>query len=123
MQLLRSLLAPGKGVVCESGIRSNENMSSTRKPSHKLDSAFYRYVMADHDIVLDKNMVADIAMSAIARARQNMGKGPDSGSGSDGACFADCLRMNEVGHLSFRSKRAHASTALALFRIFDLSKG
>ena len=61
----------------------------------KLNSALDRDPVPDGDVVLHKDMIANIAVRADARARQNMGKCPNARALANMGTLAESLRMNE----------------------------
>jgi hypothetical protein len=99
LKLFGRLLTPGKSIVSKRSIRPNENIILDSQPVPKLHSTFYGDSVADDYIILDKHVVANIAILANYRSRQNMGKSPDLRSRADCTAFTNALWMNEVIHV------------------------
>jgi hypothetical protein len=98
-ELLWPLLAPGKRVISKRGVRPDENIILDAQAIPKLHAAFYSDPVPDDDVVLDKNMVANIAILTNHRSRKNMGKSPDLGPCAHCVAFTNSLWMDEVIHV------------------------
>src|SRR5438874_12277726 len=83
------LAAARKAVVCKGSVRADEHVIAKAHAIPKLDAAFYRDPIADHHVILNKGVIADIAILADRRSREYVGVGPDPSPFADGLGFHD----------------------------------
>jgi len=74
--LVRILFASWEQIVGESGVGSHKYVIFERHTIPELHSALYRYAVADNDITLDEDVIADVAIFANRRARQDVRERP-----------------------------------------------
>jgi hypothetical protein len=86
-------------IVCKSGVWANEDIVAHTQAVPELDTRLHRYAIPQDDIVLDENVIANVAVLAYDCARQNVRERPHLGSVSNTIAFADTLRMNEMTHM------------------------
>jgi hypothetical protein len=58
------LLAFREKIVCKSRVWANEDVVLHAQAVPELDAAFHRHSISEHDIVLDENMIANVAIFA-----------------------------------------------------------
>lgn len=86
-------------IVRERSVRADEHVVFYVDAVPEIDTTLDRYSVSDHDIILDKDMVADVAIFAYGSTGKNMRESPDASIGSYGFGFDDSLRVDEpVGH-------------------------
>jgi hypothetical protein len=86
-------------IVCKSRVWANEDIVAHTQAVPELDARLHRYAIPKDDIVLDENVIANIAILAYDCAWQNVRERPHLGSVSDTTAFADTLRMDEMIHM------------------------
>jgi len=94
-----SLSAFREQIVCKSCIWANEDIAAHAQAIPELDATLHRHAISKHDIVLDENMIGNVAILAYDRAWHNVRERPYLGSVSDATAFADTLRVNEMTHV------------------------
>src|SRR5207248_6671861 len=70
--------------------------------------------VADHDIVFKKSVIADVAILSHESARQNMGKRPDPGAGTNSLTFHKCLLVYQS---AVRALQKHVFNLLSLLKL------
>ena len=85
-------------IVCKSRVWANEDIAAHAQAVPELHARLHRHAISKDDIVLYENMIANVAILAYDRARQNVRERPHLGSVSDFVAFADTLRVNEMIH-------------------------
>jgi hypothetical protein len=90
--------AARKGIVGERCVRPNENVVLHFDSVPELNAAFHCHAVPDDNIILDKNVVAKIAFTTNASARQDVGEGPNARVLADGRCFDNRERVLEKTH-------------------------
>jgi hypothetical protein len=86
-------------IVCKSRVWANEDIAAHTQAVPELDARLHRHAISKDDIVLDKNVIANVAILAYDRARQNVRERPHLGSVSYPMAFANTLWMNEMTHM------------------------
>src|SRR5207247_10152426 len=94
-----SLSAFREQIVCKSCIWANEDIAAHTQAIPELDATLHRHAISKHDIVLDENMIGNIAILSYDRAWDNMRARPYLGSVSATTDSADTLRVNEMNHV------------------------
>src|SRR6266511_9874 len=89
------MLAPGERVVRERGVRANEHIIFESKAVPDLYAALDRDPVADHDIILDENMIANVAVGANDSTRQDVNERPDPSAGTNATRLDDSFRMRK----------------------------
>jgi hypothetical protein len=87
-----------KEIVCKSRVWANEDIASHTQAVPELDARLHRHAISKDDIVLNENVIANVAILAYDCARQNVRERPHLGSVSYTMAFADTLRVNEMTH-------------------------
>jgi hypothetical protein len=93
-----SLLASWHAVVCERDVRSDKDIVIQLNAVPELNAALYGNPVANADIVLNKDSIANVAVSADHRIRKQVGECPDARPVADVGRFAERLRVNEGSH-------------------------
>jgi len=87
-----------KAIVGKGGIRADEDVVADRDAIPQLNSALDGAPIADHDVVFDKTVVADIAVSPDLRSRQYMRERPNTGPGAYILALYQGLAVLEIAH-------------------------
>jgi hypothetical protein len=101
-------LAAGVSIVRKCGVGTDEDIVFEMYAVPKLDPAFYGDTVAYDDIVLDKGVVADVAIRPDAGAGQYVSESPDSGSLPDVFRFHNCGFVLEITHFAGRPLQIRA---------------
>jgi hypothetical protein len=60
----RPLFAFREQIICESYVRANKDIVPDPQTVPKLDATLYRYAIAQDNVILDEDMIADVAVFA-----------------------------------------------------------
>lgn len=91
--------AAGSFIVSECGIGSNKYIILDAQSVPELHTAFHCDAVADHDVVFDENVIADVAVATNVGVWQYMCESPDACSRANLRTFADALWMHKIIHL------------------------
>jgi len=97
------------GVVGKGDIRANENIIFEPHAVPNLDAALDCYPVADADVVLNKRVIAEIALGANHRARQDVRESPYPRASPDRGAFHNRSFVLEVG-----GRSCHTSCCVVL---------
>jgi len=87
------VLTPRVLVVGKSRVRTDEHIVGHAQSIPELHARLHRDSVAQHDVVLDEHVIADVAIASDPSARQYMSKRPDSSPGADVLTLAERLWM------------------------------
>jgi len=73
----------GKKIICESRIWPNKNIVINPQTVPYLNTAFYCNSVANHNIVLNKYMIANITIASDCSPRKDVSKSPNARTISD----------------------------------------
>ena len=90
-ELFRIVFASGKAIVGKGGVRADEDVVANPDAVPELNSALDGAPIADHDVVFDETVVADIAVSPDLRSGKDVRERPNPCALLDGLTFDDCL--------------------------------
>src|ERR1035437_63538 len=95
-------------IVREGGVRSDENVILQRDSVPKLNAALDGHTISDHHVVLNKSVIADIAIGSDSGSWENMRKCPNTRAFADSRTFHDgSLVLEEL--ISSVDRGIHAS--------------
>jgi hypothetical protein len=93
------LFAFREEIVCKSRVWANEDIAAHAQAVPELDAILHRHSISKDDIVLDENVIGNVAIFAYDCAWHHVREGPNLGSVSYTMAFADTLRVNEMTHM------------------------
>lgn len=76
----RTLLAAWEPVVCEGGVRTDEDLIFDAETVPQLDARLDGHTVADDHVVFDKDVVADTGIGTDASPAEHVSERPDSRS-------------------------------------------
>jgi len=94
-QELERLPRSGKHIVGECDVGADKDAVAKTYAVANLDAPLYRHLVAKDHIVLDEDIVADIAAAPDAGVWKHMREGPYAGAGTDASALADRPIMDE----------------------------
>src|SRR4051794_16585626 len=103
-------------IIGEGRVRADEHVVLEPQAVPELDSALDRDPIAQHYVIFDEGVVADVAVAAQDRARQHVGKRPDASARTDVAALTQAPRVHEVfAHdISFSSAAGRPANSSAV---------
>ena len=97
-------------VVGERRVRADEHVVADPHPVPELDSALHGHPIADRHVVLDEDVVANVAILADDRPGKHVRERPDSRAIAHILGLADSPVVNENGHdHHIEAARRHAA--------------
>src|SRR5262245_7224857 len=105
-ELFRGLLASGERVIRKRNVWTDKGIVLERNPVPELHAALYGHPVADTHVILDEDMIADVAIGPDYRTGQDMGESPYGGSGASPGGFDDRVRVFVIRPCCFRPGNA-----------------